>query len=112
MNEHQIEGWIDENKQLAFVDENHAEHMIPMDKFRSLLKDNAIVPREPSDGLLVSMAMRNDHGFGLISESAKASALIPMRQIHEEVVGIGFYRHDRDTKYKAMIEASEKGEQQ
>ena len=107
MNKQQIEEWIEANKQLVFVDENHAEHVIPMDKFRKLLKDNAIAPREPSDGLLVSMAMRNNHGFGLLSESAKASALIPMRQIHEEVVGIGFYRHDRDPKYKAMIEASE-----
>ena len=47
MNNQQIEEWIDANKQLAFVDENHAEHVIPMDKFRKLLKTHALVPREP-----------------------------------------------------------------
>jgi len=52
MNKQQIEKWIDENKQLAFVDENHAERMIPIDKFRKLLKDNAIVPKDISDGII------------------------------------------------------------
>ena len=48
MSSKKIEEWIDANKQLMFVDENHAEHMIPIDKFRKLLKDNAIVPRKPT----------------------------------------------------------------
>ena len=53
MNNQQIEEWIDANKQLAFVDENHAEHMIPIDRFRKMLKDNAIVPREgPTDKMV------------------------------------------------------------
>jgi len=113
MNNQQIKEWIDdlEDAALGYVSGypdplrlNAAAASIGL---RELLKTHAIVPRVPSDGLLVSMAMRNNHGFGLLSESAKASALIPMRQIHEEVVGIGFYRHDRDPKYKAMIEASE-----
>ena len=56
MTKQQIEGWIDENKQLAFVDENHAEHMIPLDKFRKLLKTHAIVPREAPNSVL---EMRN-----------------------------------------------------
>ena len=52
MNNQQIEEWIDANKQLMFVDENHAEHMIPIDKLRKLLKDNAIVPRVPTDTMV------------------------------------------------------------
>jgi len=111
MNKQQIEEWIDAYQYWGDSENGHNSAMvIEVSDLRELLKTHAIAPREPSDGLLVSMAMRNDHGFGLLSESAKASALIPMRQIHEEVVGIGFYRHDRDPKYKAIIEASEKGE--
>ena len=52
MNSKKIEEWIEANKQLVFVDENHAEHMIPIDKFRKLLKDNAIVPRVPTDKMV------------------------------------------------------------
>jgi len=93
MNKQQIEEWIDENKQLVFVDENHAEHIIPMDKFRKLLKDNAIVPREPTDEMLES-ATRH----------------------HECVQGDPWYSNSEIPEsdcadiYKAMIEASEKGE--
>lgn len=65
-----------------------------------------LVPREPTPELLMSMAIRYDHGLGmpgyydqeLFSQSGITharrleSALTTMRQLHEEVVGTGFYR--------------------
>lgn len=72
----------------------------------SLPKDHVIVPVKPTDALLMSMAVRYDHGLGipgyydqeLFSGSGIThaqhleAALTTMRQLHEEVVGKGFYR--------------------
>ena len=60
MNNQQIEDWIDANKQLMFVDENHAEHVIPIDKFRKLLKTHAIVPRESTHKIRYAMVLQCD----------------------------------------------------
>lgn len=66
-----------------------------------------IVPVEATDDLLMSMAVRYDHGLGvpgyydqpMILEASKVShelrlesTMATMRQLHEEVVGKGFYR--------------------
>ena len=61
------------------------------------------VPVEPTPALLVSMAMRYRHDFGIdtddsspmscgLTDRERESILNTMRQIHEEVVGKGFYR--------------------
>jgi hypothetical protein len=69
----------------------------------------AIVPTKPTEILLKSMAVRYDHGLGMpgyydqeliASEGVTharrlESTMITMRQLHEEVVGTGFYRADR-----------------
>jgi len=92
-----------------------------------------IVASEPSDALLASMALRSDHGIfapGAIlsigggklamptdSDYAERrknrieSTIAKMRQIHEEVVGTGFYSEERAGHYSAMISAAlgEKG---
>lgn len=73
------------------------------------------IPVKPSNELLNSMAIRYDHAFGLslpdeeiermrkeypISGSQyktkreKEQILITMKQLHEEVVGQGFYRYE------------------
>ena len=78
-----------------------------------------VVQVEPSDGLLMSMAMRYDHGLGClgyydqpmfggtVSHARKLEvAITTMRQLHEEVVGTGFYNQDREEWYRnAMIGA-------
>lgn len=51
------------------------------------------VPVCPSLGLLHSMAMRYRHDFGLLSDKQKDIIIVMMRQIHEEVVGKGFYKY-------------------
>jgi len=69
-------------------------------------KGYVVVPVEPTDELLLSMAVRYDHGLGIpgyydqelfassgVSHARRLeSAIGTMRQLHEEVVGTGFYR--------------------
>lgn len=67
---------------------------------------HVVVPVKPTDALLYSMAVRYDHGLGVPGyydqdifgikgvshERRLESAIGTMRQLHEEVVGTGFYR--------------------
>lgn len=74
-----------------------------------------LVEQAPDPALLVSMAMRVDHGFGLLEERAREVALDDMRKVHEEVVGTGYYRADVRERYAPMVpvkmqKASEKSE--
>lgn len=70
---------------------------------------HVVVPVKPTDELLMSMAVRYDHGLGIpgyydqelfagsgITHAQRLQgALTTMRQLHEEVVGKGFYRPNR-----------------
>ena len=70
-------------------------------------KASVTIPADPSDDLLRSMAVRYDHGLGIPGyydqplfggevvshEKRMESAMRTMRQLHEEVVGVGFYRY-------------------
>lgn len=73
---------------------------------------SAIVPLEPTPGLLVSMALRDDHGFLAAgpdetdaplacgpTQAARESRLRDMVKVHEEVVGTGFYGPKREAFY-------------
>ena len=80
----------------------------------------ALVPIEPSPGKLISMAIRHDHGLGLpgyydrdgffgngVSHQQRLESIIgQMRQLHEEVVGSGFYSVEKESAYTAIIAAS------
>ncbi len=80
------------------------------------LNEHITIPIKPSNGLLFSMAMRYDHSFGMdcdltdeeiLKERAegnffagnyktkreKECIISTMRQLHEEVVGTGFYKY-------------------
>lgn len=46
----------------------------------------------PDPALLESMAMRYRHDFGLLDSKHQAAILVTMRQLWEEVAGVGFYR--------------------
>lgn len=77
-----------------------------------------IVPETPSDGLLISMAIRYDHGLGVsgyydqqifgasgCSHADRLESTVrTMRKLHEEVVGTGFYKPEREQEY-AMLKA-------
>lgn len=66
----------------------------------------ALTPIEPADGLLISMACRGRHDFGLLSRGMQESIMGSMRQVHEEVVGAGFYNPDKEAEYKSMLNAA------
>jgi antitoxin component YwqK of YwqJK toxin-antitoxin module len=47
---------------------------------------------QPDPQLIDSMAMRYTHDFGFLDEKHKESIRITMKQLWEEVVGLGFYK--------------------
>lgn len=86
-------------------------------------KDYAVIPVKPARELLLSMAFRENHAFGApsyfnsdeeilkarddnsnpwlqlqakqtLTEAEKEGSIVTMRQLHEEVVGRGFYTHN------------------
>lgn len=75
----------------------------------------AIVPQDPSRGLLISMALREDHAFtapvqelfpGVVfglTDQQREARLRDMRKVHEEVVGTGFYRANDEAYYVGLI---------
>lgn len=85
----------------------------------------ALVPVTPSDGLLMSMAIRHDHGLGCpgyydqplmqranhgVSHARMVEcALSDMRKLHEEVVGSGFYSPGKESDYAAMAKEASHG---
>lgn len=84
----------------------------------------SIVPKEPPPGLLISMAMRHNHAFLFAPQTVggvrvgsgvppeyRENVLSSMRQLHEEVVGTGFWSPGRDAGYvenfdRAMLAAA------
>ena len=76
-----------------------------------------IVPVEATEGLLISMALRMDHAFGMPDMGAfeyrkpnirawQDARLAELRKAHEEVVGAGFYSPEREADYVAMLAAA------
>lgn len=76
------------------------------------------IPAAPTPGLLMSMALRYDHGLGCpgyydqlaafsgntsqpTHEQRLKATLSTMRQLHEEVSGRGFYRPELEEAYAA-----------
>lgn len=89
----------------------------------------ALVPVKPTRGLLISMAIRSDHALGIpgyydeMREHLPAdhpmksvthaqrmqSTMNSMRQLHEEVVGTGFYKPEREASYAASFDVPVQG---
>jgi hypothetical protein len=76
------------------------------------------VPTNPPIGLLMSMAIRADHGLGVpgyydqfkdqgVTHAQRVdAALRQMRQLWEEVVGLGFYSPEKEAEYAALAAGS------
>jgi hypothetical protein len=77
------------------------------------------LPKEPPPGLLMSMAIRYDHGLGCPGyydsfprfegdghQKRLESTLRTMRQLYEEVSGQGFYKPELEGQYVAMLPKS------
>lgn len=56
-------------------------------------------PEKPDPALLVSMAMRINHGFGLMDRMAQNSLLTDMSKVWEEIVGRGYYSPENASRY-------------
>lgn len=76
-----------------------------------------LLPKDPPFGLLMSMAVRYDHGLGMPgyydhgafkrfngdSHAKRLEGVLSiMRQLYEEVSRQGFYSDDREDEYSAM----------
>ncbi|KQV66591.1 hypothetical protein [Caulobacter sp. Root343] len=82
-----------------------------------------LVPVEPPVELLVSMAIRQDHGLGVPGyydqpifggenighEARMRSAIGDMRKLYEEVVGAGFYSPEHAERYRALAPSDDGG---
>lgn len=97
-------------------------HMLVLDtKIIRAAIDKALeyaLTKEPSEGLLVSMAIRYDHGLGVpgyydqamfsasgISHAQRmASTISTMRQLYEEAMGQGFYKPEDEEGYRQLLE--------
>lgn len=64
------------------------------------------VPIEPDPALLISMATRLTHGFGLLSRETQDSMIHDMRKLHDEVVGNGFYNAHNRRRYLETLNPS------
>jgi hypothetical protein len=76
------------------------------------------LPNEPTIGLLMSMALRYDHGLGMpgyydqpflkqdgVSHARRLESTIStMRQLYEEASGNGFYSPDKEPSYVNMYD--------
>jgi hypothetical protein len=63
-----------------------------IDDAKSKISQHVCVSINPSPVLIDSMCVRYRHDFGLLCDRVKDSIRITMRQLHEEVVGKGYYR--------------------
>lgn len=59
----------------------------------------------PDQALLVSMAMRVDHAFGIRDSNQQQSLLDDMRHVWEEVEGKGFYKPGNRGMYLAQLKS-------
>ena len=73
----------------------------------STVQDRVLVPTEPTDALLASMAMRYRHDFGLMHADEQQFYMRQMRQLHEEVVLRGFYSPAVTERYTALLKGDE-----
>lgn len=80
-----------------------------------------LVPKVATRGLLVSMALRNDHALAAPDMGAfeyrkpsiqewQEGRLREMAKLHEEVVGTGFYSPEKEADYTAMLTVAPKPE--
>lgn len=79
------------------------------------ISDYQLVPKNPSTGKLVSMALRYDHGLGLPEfynsltgdpqehQRRLTSTISTMRQLYKEAVDNGFYRPELEESYLRLL---------
>lgn len=66
-----------------------------------------VLPKEPPRGLLISMALRTRHDFGLLPEAEQERLIQSMRPLYEEVSGHGFWHPDKAGFYDSLLRRSD-----
>jgi hypothetical protein len=80
--------------------------------------ESGATSNSPTPGLLMSMAIRYDHGLGVPGyydsllgpgehQKKVMSTLAVMAQLYEEISGQGFYSPDREDHYRTLAQQSE-----
>lgn len=104
-------------------DNMHLPHVADViEELRARIPYNhAVVSKKPTSGLLMSMAICYDHALGMpgyydsemwkkpngVSHAQRLKNTISiMRQLHEEVVGTGFYAPNREKYYRDSMRQS------
>lgn len=70
-------------------------------------KRNNMAQQTPDPKLIESMAMRYRHDFGLLEETHKEAIRTTMKQLWEEVVGLGFYKDEKFGNSEHLAQQSE-----
>jgi hypothetical protein len=86
--------WVECNQCPAYmqVDGEGPEPLVEAWNRRSGETSRTFTQAQPDPALLQSMAIRHRHDFELLDSGRQAAILGQMRQLWEEVVGLGFYR--------------------
>ena len=74
--------------------------------WQAALASQAQVPDEPDHALLISMATRLNHGFGLLPADRQHAMLRDMRKVWDEVMGRGYYSPQCRERYASMLTAA------
>ena len=121
-----VQPYTDRPQVIERVDDAYAEDedVFPLYRLPPAKADEVIVPVEPSRELLMSMALRLDHGLGcpgyydqpifgsgvgVTHAQRLESALSDMRKVYEEVTGQGFYSPANAERYSAMLASGKEG---
>lgn len=118
-----VKGWTQEKSTMRYRTLERQRDIL-LERVAALeASHSAKLPKEPSPGLLMSMALRYDHALGcdgyydspesgITHAQRLKSTLSTMRQIYEEVAGTGFYAPDKESSYAVMIpiDSATKGE--
>jgi hypothetical protein len=85
-------------------------------------QEAVVIPKNPSDGLLMSIAIRLDHALGMPGyydrqpgvryshARALEMALSDARRAHEEITGEGFYTPNREEFYSGLAKGAQETE--
>lgn len=115
--------------QVSFASEERGKQIAELkaecEGLRKEREGKVLIPAEPSDGLLMSMAIRNNHALGCpgyydqkvlgrgyegVSHARMVEcAISEMRKLHEEVIGTGFYSPEKEAEYAAMSKEASNG---
>lgn len=130
--EGEVIGWVRKDRAVTWWQAEYPVHWEPNEGYPIMaalspppsdhvgMRERVALPVEPPPGLLMSMAIRYDHGLGcpgyydqsffgaekISHEKRLESALTTMRQLYDEVAGYGFYSPDKEAECAGQAKAA------